>query len=619
MHDWSGVVSDPHPDRATLPSGAGQTCYLPLDREPLFATLHLPGDGESRGTGVVICPPFGWDELGSHRSLRVLAMTLARAGYAALRFDFPGTGDSGGSPRDPQRLDKWTAAVDMAARSLRERSGCERIVAFGIGLGGMAAFRAAAAGSAIDDLVLWSVPSKGRLLVRELRAFARVVEADDVDGARAIDDAPAARNADADLNVAGFLMTAQTVADLESLDLTRLALADASSRRVLLLGRDRLRPDRGLVASLESAGVQLQCSDGPGYGAMMVDPYTARVPNELFARLIAWLGEADDSRKAGVATSGASLARSSASDLGATVGPFGETPFEFCFDGVQLSGVLTAPASGDRAKLCVVLLNAGAVRRIGPQRMWVEAARRWAPLGVATLRFDVIGVGDSDGAEGLYTDRGAFQVPEFAQQVICALDALQARGIADRFVVGGVCSGAYWALHTALADERVSGLLLMNMLAFFWSPELGTLRDARQARALLEQREVLRMLAILATERWRLVRMLRTSLQRGGARRREGRGSEHFQRSVVSVLDELRDRAIDTLLLFSLDERLYDDFVADGLIERLSAWPNMELDRVLSDEHIFRPLWCQRHVHRAMDRAVAQIAGSAIPLSAGSL
>ena len=49
-----------------------------------------------------------------------------------------------------------------------------------------------------------------------------------------------------------------------------------------------------------------------------------------------------------------------------------------------------------------MLLNSGAVRRIGPQRMWVEAARRWAALGVPTLRFDVVGVGDSDGDGSAY-------------------------------------------------------------------------------------------------------------------------------------------------------------------------------------------------------------------------
>jgi alpha/beta superfamily hydrolase len=32
--------------------------------------------------------------------------------------------------------------------------------------------------------------------------------------------------------------------------------------------------------------------------------------------------------------------------------------------------------------------------------MWVEASRRWAALGVATLRIDLEGIGDADGDAG---------------------------------------------------------------------------------------------------------------------------------------------------------------------------------------------------------------------------
>ena len=46
-------------------------------------------------------------------------------------------------------------------------------------------------------------------------------------------------------------------------------------------------------------------------------------------------------------------------------------------------------------------------RHIGPNRMWVEASRRWALLGVTTLRLDVEAVGDSDGDETPYRDDGA--------------------------------------------------------------------------------------------------------------------------------------------------------------------------------------------------------------------
>src|SRR5665213_1803171 len=107
-------------DLAPYPKGEetyvlrGRPGYITSEAVPLFAVLHLP-EGEHSNVGVVICSPFGWDELGAHRSLRALAGELAQAGHPALRFDLPGSGDSGGAPRDPDRLGAWTTSVGAAA------------------------------------------------------------------------------------------------------------------------------------------------------------------------------------------------------------------------------------------------------------------------------------------------------------------------------------------------------------------------------------------------------------------------------------------------------------------------------------------------------------------------
>ncbi len=53
----------------------------------------------------------------------------------------------------------------------------------------------------------------------------------------------------------------------------------------------------------------------------------------------------------------------------------------------RLFGVLSR-RSGEQAEPTGVLLNAGPQRRTGPNRMWVEIARRWAAKGVPTLRLD---------------------------------------------------------------------------------------------------------------------------------------------------------------------------------------------------------------------------------------
>jgi pimeloyl-ACP methyl ester carboxylesterase len=590
-----------------------RACWIALDPAPLFAVMHLPARTPHTATGAIVCPPFGWDELGAHRSIRALADALAQAGHPALRFDFPGSGDSGGSARDPQRLEAWTAAVDAAAGALRAAAGCERIVAVGLGLGGMVAYRAVALGAAIDELVLWAVPSRGTRMLREMRTFARIagVELSDGGAAREEPASPADTSdvGDGSLDVAGFVLSAETVADLDALDLTALPLPEPDGLRVLVLGRDTLAPDRRLTAHLEHREVELTIADGGGFEAMIADPHMAEVPQELIARVVSWVGE--DSRSASRATWAHRYAGVAPVDsIEIVVGDalVRETPFEFDYQGDRIAGILTVPLSAAEVDLCAVLLNAGALRRIGPQRMWVEAARRWAVSGVSTLRFDIAGVGDSDGDDTSFSQRGAFQREEFSGQVIAALDGLEQRGLPGRFVLGGVCSGAYWALHTALADDRVRGLLLLNLLAFVWSPELGLARDRRRARTLMHEGKVGKVLRIAVEDRWRIARLLAIELRR--LRLLRGTSTRNTRGEVVASLDRLREHAVDILLLLALDEPLLDDFVGDGLLDRLEEWPNLHLAQIAVNEHVFNSVSSQRQVHVFLDDAIARMLGA---------
>ena len=48
-----------------------------------------------------------------------------------------------------------------------------------------------------------------------------------------------------------------------------------------------------------------------------------------------------------------------------------------------------------KRKTGAVLLNAGLIHHIGPNRIYVKLARQIAALGIVALRFDLSGIGDS--------------------------------------------------------------------------------------------------------------------------------------------------------------------------------------------------------------------------------
>jgi hypothetical protein len=155
-------------------------------------------------------------------------------------------------------------------------------------------------------------------------------------------------------------------------------------------------------------------------------------------------------------------------------------------------------------------------------------------------------------------------------------------------------------------DDRVHGLLLLNLLAFYWTPELGAVRDSRRARALLHERELGTVLRIIATDRWRITRMVLTKLRSLRSHRREADDKERLTSEVIEVLDAMRESGVQVSLALSLNEPLFEDFVAEGLIERLGEWPNLHLERIPTMEHVFRSPASQRMAHEVLDGAVAR-------------
>lgn len=572
----------------------------------MLATLHRP-DRADHDTAVLVCPPFGWEEVCSYRSLRRWAELLAERGYPTLRCGLPGTGDSGGGPRDDDRLGAWIAAVSDAAGWLAAATGARRLVALGVGSGGLVACLAAAGGAAIDDLALWGTPARGHSLIRQLRAFSTIERAHFYEGIEPGPPAP-----DGELEAGGFVLTAETVEAIEAIDLRELTLPERAQRHALLLQRDGLAVDAGLRGRLEAIGVTVSLAAGPGYADMTSDPQTARPPLAVIERVGGWIdglsgapaGAAADASAPGttVPAAGPSTVIPAAGNGGA----IRETVLTLPGRSGRLAGILAEPADRPASDLCVVLLNAGAVRRIGPSRTAVEAARRWAAAGIPVLRLDLEAIGDSDGDETPYRDDAGLYDTHFVPQALAAVDFLQERGVGRRFMLGGLCSGAYWSFHAALVDERVPAVLLLNPRALVWDAGLGPGRDLR---ALFTQRPSLAKIRRLATGprlhallRWlaalpvRLVRRiwLRESPSAANARQLD------------RDLDRILSSGKRILLLFSEHEPLERELARAGQLQRLAEAPSVTLVRVHVRDHTMRPGWAQRQLHEALDRAVAQ-------------
>ncbi|HXB66348.1 MAG TPA: alpha/beta fold hydrolase [Solirubrobacteraceae bacterium] len=630
-----------------------------------FAVLHTPVLAP-RPTAILLCPPFGWEDMCSYRIRRQWAEQLARDGHTTLRIDLPGSGDSAGAPGDPGQLDAWTEAIAGAARWLRHAQGAQRVAAVGIGLGGLVATRAALRGAPIDELALWAVPVRGRTLLRELRAFSAFEVANHPgtgDGeVRQSEPAPCKPVAadDGTLAANGYMLSADTVSELGRLDLARLEPSGTQLRRALVLGRDGMKVADALPDALRSAGAEVMVADGPGYGALMVEPQDALTPIEVIERVGSWLREGEEEEGGEGATfktpttlqtkagwGPKSKQQHMPSSPNGTLAGEIEVPLDsdeleiecagvtlrerpLLLDGPDgpLFGVLAEPL-GERRRLTAVLLNAGPQRRTGPNRMWVEIARRWAAQGVPSLRLDCAGIGDSDGDSTVLARVAEFYRPAYAEQARAALTALAARGLPPRFVMVGLCAGGYWSVQAALADERVAAVAMLNPRTLVFDEwrhaqrRTGHLRSqalrASTWRRLL--RGEIKFAKHLETGRT-LVRRAASAPAR--ARKRIAvprRADENTAGDPIEALfDALRDRHQRGLLLFTGSEILRRELTERGVLERIDRWPNLRLALMGTDvdTHTLTPVWLQLQVHALLDGFLEeQLAG--LPDEAGDL
>ena len=559
----------------------GRPTYLGLEPSGTLAFLHEPdGAATGVGTAVLLCPPFGWEEACCSRSLRGAATLLALAGHPTARLTLPATADGGGGPRDSDLLRQWIDAVGGAAAWLREHTGASRCLAFGIGLGGMLAYLAASERDAIDDLALWAVPDRGRTLLREGKSLSKVIAS----------DFPEDQGRDAavagDLELIGYLMTAETEASLSALQLSALALPGGDRRRVLLLSRDALPVDQRLQDSIERQGAEVTVLRTTDYYVLMATPPQSQTPEATVALVLGWLAGGQTT-----AESRPELERRTSPRVPETpeleiVSGVVESPLSCFGSRGEVFGIVSRGPSAAPAPLALLLLGAGALPHTGPNRAWVEVGRRWAARGIPTVRLDLAGIGEAGGEDPeLLTDDSIHESWRI-DDVRGVLDQLVAAGIAERFVLGGLCSGANCSLQGALADFRVCGLLLINLFVVTWNRELIAERERRAA--------------IADGLPWR-------------------RSAERRQAAeAIAAFDRLRERGTEALLLFGEQEQLYQEFARQGLLDQLDRWPNLRLERIPSRDQMFRAQWLQRHVHERLDEALERVVAR-LPAGAVSL
>jgi len=134
-----------------------------------------------------------------------------------------------------------------------------------------------------------------------------------------------------------------------------------------------------------------------------------------------------------------------------------EIPVIFECQGQQLIGMIHQ--ADVMATIGVLVVVGGPQYRAGSHRQFVLLTRHLAAQGIPAMRFDVRGMGDSEGRPRNFQQLG----DDIQAAINCFLESCPAL---SHVVLWGLCDAASAALFYGYQDSRVKGMVLLNPWVF---------------------------------------------------------------------------------------------------------------------------------------------------------
>src|SRR6202042_309008 len=239
------------------------TFFGPSD-SPLFGVVHLPVDNQIRG-GVLICGSLGKEGMDSVRLQRVLAGSLVSHGFAVLRFDYLGLGDSAYAQGRDDAVANWVASVGHALDYLT-LIGAESVTAIGIRAGCLILDEYLAQSDGVNRVVYLDPSGTGRRYLREHTALFRLSVGEDA-------------ATPGEVSIFGGRLSEHAAAEFAALRMGADPVSAHGLDNVLLVGRPA-ETDKRLTALASAEGVDSIIADGlpecaRSTGGLLPIPFTA--------------------------------------------------------------------------------------------------------------------------------------------------------------------------------------------------------------------------------------------------------------------------------------------------------------------------------------------------------
>jgi hypothetical protein len=210
-------------------------------------------------------------------------------------------------------------------------------------------------------------------------------------------------------------------------------------------------------------------------------------------------------------------------------------------------------------------------------------------------------VGDAEGDESEWSELRAHYSPARVARSVELLDALEGRGLPGRFAAVGFCSGAFRAVHLALADPRVVGVGAIGLPFFHWTWWTVNIRDNWLAVREPKPGDSRLKLAVVAV-------LQRCLNYLGRAHHAAVALGQPFPNRAERLIRELTGRGTELVLLLKSTSYTLEQLEMPSRRRRLRKVERLRVSRLPGDDQRFRPLISQSFVSSALDGVVDRLA-----------
>jgi pimeloyl-ACP methyl ester carboxylesterase len=225
---------------------------------------------------------MGREYILGYRALRQLAYQLTRAGFAVLRFDYYGCGDSAGDSHEGSVM-QWMNDIETAIEEVKRRGELSKICLVGARLGAALGVLVGNQRSDVQAIALWDPVVDGKNYVTDLIAQHQEWLNERSTGI------PAPHSTQQTLEVLGYPLSATLQEGLEQVNLLNVGRCPA--KHVLTLESDKTASGMQLSNLLKETGVdsEYQHISGPRVWLRRQGGDNVVVPVQMLQAIVGWV------------------------------------------------------------------------------------------------------------------------------------------------------------------------------------------------------------------------------------------------------------------------------------------------------------------------------------------